>query len=121
MNSDIAATPIACTLDAGGFQDRLDWIAELNRSALLSAGREGPRLILTYRQDHGDRVREMVRREQQCCAFLKFALLADQEKVTLAIEAPKAARDVLDALFSPFLTGSPSSRGYACSVNQAPK
>lgn len=33
--------PIACTLGAGAYRERLAWIAELNRSALQSVRREG--------------------------------------------------------------------------------
>lgn len=34
--------PIACTLGAGDFQDRLAWIADLNRTMLRDAARESP-------------------------------------------------------------------------------
>ena len=108
------AEPIACTLEAGEFGQRLDWIAELNRAALLDVQRIGQRLILTYRREQADRVREMVRREQQCCGFLGFDLREDEGRVTLVIKAPEGAADALDAKFEPFLMGSPQSRGCAC-------
>jgi hypothetical protein len=93
------AEPIACTLGAGEFGKRLDWIAELNGAALLDVQRKGPRLILTYRREHADRVREMVRQEQQCCGFLGFDLREDEGRVTLVIKSPEGAADALDAIF----------------------
>lgn len=110
------AAPIACTLAAGEFGKRRDWIAELNRAALLDAQRKGLTLILTYHREHLDRVREMVRREQQCCGFLGFDLREAESGVTLVIRAPKGAADALDAIFGPFVTGSSRSEGCACAA-----
>jgi hypothetical protein len=101
-----SAEPIACTLGAGPYQERLTWIAELNRSSLRDAHREGARLMLAYDPRATVRVREMSRREQECCAFLQFDLTEDENELTLAITAPEAARGMLDALFDPFLTGA---------------
>ena len=108
-------TPIACTLEAGDFKERVGWIAKLNQAALLDARRDGAQLVLTYRPDHADDVREMVRREQQCCAFLGFDLSVDQQSVKLTITAQKGAVDVLDAIFDPFLGGTPTNAGCGCS------
>ena len=108
------AAPIACTLGAGAYQERLAWIAELNRSELQSSRREGARLILTYGPGAGRRIREMMRREHECCAFLGFELNEDEKGLTLVITAPEAAWDALDAVFDPFLTGSNPGSGYAC-------
>jgi hypothetical protein len=58
------AQPIACTLAAGAYQERLAWIDELNQSALRGVHREGARLILAYDLRAAVRVREMIRREQ---------------------------------------------------------
>ncbi|AGK59729.1 hypothetical protein HYPDE_40303 [Hyphomicrobium denitrificans 1NES1] len=108
--------PIACTLGTGAYQERLVWIAELNRAALQSVRREGARLVLTYDPRAGARIREMVRREQECCAFLALELNEREKSLTLAITAPEAAHDALDALFNPFLTGSKSSGGCGCTT-----
>ncbi len=110
------AEPIDCTLDAGEFSKRLDWIAELNRAALLDAQRKGLNLILTYRREHTNRVRKMVRQEQQCCGFLGFDLREGESGVTLVIRAPEGAADALDAIFEPFLTASPQSGGCTCAA-----
>ena len=98
--------PIACTLGAGAYQERLAWISEINRSALRRAQRDGARLILTYDPHVAARVREMVRREQECCAFLRFELDEGADELTLVVTAPEAARDFLNAIFDPFVAGS---------------
>lgn len=109
--------PIACTLRAGAYRERLAWITELNRSALQSVRREGPRLTLAYAQGAADRVREMICREQECCAFLDFELDEGASELTLVITAPEMARDALDAVFDPFVKGSNSSAGgCACAA-----
>jgi hypothetical protein len=48
----------------------------------------------------------MIRREQECCAFLDFELSENEKGLTLAITAPESVRDTVDALFGPFLTGA---------------
>ena len=40
--------PIACTLSAGDFKDRLGWIRELSAKSLRSHRREGLVLELSY-------------------------------------------------------------------------
>jgi hypothetical protein len=110
------AEPIACTLGADAYRERLAWIAELNRPALQSVRREGAELVLTYDPHAGGRVREMVHREQECCAFLDFKLFEEEKGLTLVITAPEAAREALDAVFNPFLTGSKSSGGCGCTT-----
>jgi len=95
--------PIACTLAPGDFRDRLAWIADLNRTALLSCRQQRLTLELTYRIEAVDRVRELVRREQECCGFLRFALREEPDVVCLTIILPEDARDGLGVLFAPFL------------------
>ena len=108
--------PIACTLGASAYRERLAWIAELNRSALQRVRREGARLILAYDPRVAARVREMMRRERECCVFLQFDLNEDEKELTLAITAPEAARDMLDALFDPFLALASAGAPCACAT-----
>ena len=97
-------TPIACTLQPGDYQQRLALIAEVARSGLLATSRRDLRLELRYALHMADRVRELVDKEQVCCAFLDFELTQTGEDVRLAITVPERARDVADALFEPFVT-----------------
>lgn len=107
-------TPIACTLGSGDFQRRLAWIAELNRDALLSRKRDGLRLELTYALDALDRLREMIAREEECCAFLTFKLHPEGDAIRLVIAAPGGARDALDTVLQPFEAPESASAGCGC-------
>lgn len=44
----------------------------------------------------------MVRKESDCCAFLRFDLSVANDAVHLLITAPEAARDAADMLFDHF-------------------
>ena len=95
--------PIACTLQPGDYAQRLSWIAELARDGLIGVKRDDLRLELTYATSVAERVREMVSKEQECCAFLTFELSDTADELRLSISAPERARDVADALFEPFV------------------
>ena len=98
-----SAPPIACTLQPGDYRARLEWIAELARDGLLGVSRHDLRLELRYGRHVAGRVREMVGKEQSCCAFLDFALAVSDTGVQLTITAPERARDVADGLFEQFV------------------
>jgi hypothetical protein len=108
--------PIACTLGPGDFRQRLAWIADLNRDALRAQYRDGLRLELTYAPAALDRVREMVARERDCCAFLTFELQREADTVRLVIQAPEDAREALDAVFAPFQARGPAATVCGCSA-----
>ena len=99
--------PVACTLQSGDYRERLAWIADMARDGLVEVRREDLHLELTYAPRVAERVREMVRREQQCCAFLNFELSETDDGVRLAITAPERARDVSNALFEQYVLADP--------------
>jgi hypothetical protein len=105
--------PIACTLGAGDLGERLAWIAELNATWLRDYRRDDLRLELTYAPDARDRVLELVRREQQCCAFLTFEVRETADAVRLIIVAPEAARGAAEAMFGPFRSKTPAPAAIA--------
>jgi hypothetical protein len=117
MGSDMATAsenPIACTLSVGDYRERLAQIAELARDALRSYEREGLVLRLRYAATAADRVRDMVRRERECCAFLTFKLREEGEEIVVAISAPEEARVAAEAMFDQFITPTQASiRGPA--------
>ena len=100
--TDRSEIPIACTLTGGSYQARLDWIAELARDGLRSHVRRDLVLELRYAPAVVERVREMVRKEQECCGFLTFTLAPDDDGVTLTIAAPDRARGTVDELFDQY-------------------
>lgn len=97
------ALPIACTLGPGEFDDRLASIAALNREALLHHERRDLVLELRYAPEARSRVRQLVRSEQKCCAFLRFHLNESTHEVRLTITAPKEVREAADMLFEKFV------------------
>lgn len=109
-----APAPIACMLDTSDFKDRVAWIADLNRDALLSSRRDDLRLELTYAPRALDDIREMVRREQQCCAFLTFELRDEPGAVRLVVTAPEDSRDAAELVFEPFQSKSVPASTAPC-------
>lgn len=103
-----SGAPIACRLEPGDHRERLAWIAGIARDGLLGVSRNDLRLELRYAPQVADRVREMVRKEQSCCAFLDFQLVESDDGVRLTISAPERARDVADAMFEQFAPSSKS-------------
>lgn len=111
------AVPIACTLTPGEYKDRLASIGELTRDALRGHERHDLTLELHYAPEARDRVREMVRNEQACCAFLTFDLREGPSDILLTIKAPEAAREATEALFEQFVAGASPQ---ACCARVAP-
>ena len=106
--------PIACSLGAGDFQARVALIAALNARALRSHRRNDLILHLTYSPDAADAVREMVAKEQACCAFLDFAVRQDSAGLQLTITAPEEAREAVELVFEPFAAKTPTRAGSSC-------
>ena len=96
---------IACTLTPGDFRARLAWISELARDALRESRRDDLKLHLVYAPEAAARVREMVAKEQMCCAFLAFDLQEGADTVRLTITAPEEARVAAESLFEQFISG----------------
>ena len=119
--STLEAAPIACTLTPGEMHDRLAWIANLNKEALIAHQREDLVLKLTFAPGAVLRVREMVRGEQACCAFLLFDLKEMTQEIRLTITAPEEARGAADALFEKFVAKAPawSTRKPSCGCSAA--
>lgn len=108
------SAPIACTLNPGDYKTRLAWIADLTRDALRSQTRRDLQLELVYSADAAPRVREMVRKEQDCCAFLTFHLDERPDETRLTIKAPESAREAADMLFGQFLPSAENRAGCGC-------
>ncbi len=122
MGSDRATSgaPIACTLSIGDYRQRLAEIAVLARDALRSHERDGLVLRLKYAATAVDRVKEMVDREQECCAFMNFKLQEEGEEILVTISAPEEARVAAETLFEHFVpaeagAGGPTRIALACS------
>jgi len=92
--------PIACSLDAGELERRRGEIEALARAALVGRERGSGKVRLRYRRSDEVEaaVRDLVRRERQCCPFLDFDLTVGDQELILDIAGPPEADAVLDAL-----------------------
>lgn len=113
----VEASPIACTLAPGAFKDRIAWIAALNKDALRKYERRDLVLELSYAPEARERVHEMVRSEQACCAFLAFELREAGSEIRITVTAPETAREAADTLFEPFVASAPAPSPCACATS----
>ena len=118
MTSQDSPTPlIMCTLSGNNLQERLAAIAELMRDALQGYDRRGLVLDLRFNATAAERVREMVRRERECCGFLTFDLREVEQELRLTITAPQDAKEAADFLFQQFV-GSVEVRLARCGAGR---
>jgi hypothetical protein len=97
-------------------KDRLASIAALNRDALQNYERRDLVVELKYALEAHERVHEVVRNEQTCCAFLSFELHETGSQIVLTITAPESAREAADALFEQFVANAPAPSPCACAA-----
>lgn len=102
QKDEAANEVIACTLHADDFKSRAAWIRGIAEQHLRKSMRSPLTLYLVYDQKAEDDVREMVRKEQECCSFLRFDLSVANGEVHLLITAPELAREAADILFDHF-------------------
>ncbi|QIH73107.1 hypothetical protein GYM46_09195 [Brevundimonas mediterranea] len=102
--------PIACTLGAGDYQERVRWIADLNQRSLQSHRRDDLTLHIDYEAGALADVEELVRKETACCAFLTFEIEPRLGSVCLVVTAPEDARLAADTLFEDFIASGPSTQ-----------
>jgi hypothetical protein len=100
-------TPIACTLATDAYRERLAWIARLNEDGLQSCRRRANILELRYKAAVRERVYELMRREAECCGFLRFEVAESDDGLRLTIKAPEEVNADAAPIFEPFLTVAP--------------
>ncbi|WP_051960887.1 hypothetical protein [Devosia riboflavina] len=94
--------PIACTLEADDFKERVTGIRALAARSLRSSRREPLQLILVYAPEALTEVQDLVAKESNCCSFMDFDLQHDAQAVRLTITAPIEALAAADELFAHF-------------------
>lgn len=93
--------PSACTLPTAEQPMRVAEFDGLFRAALRTVDRPDPtRLVMTFEPALGraESVRDLTRRETECCSFFTFTLAEHDELVLLEVAVPSAHVDVLDAI-----------------------
>lgn len=106
--------PIACTLAGDDFAERTAWIRQLAKDHLTSVRRSPLSLELTYAAAAAPKVREMVTKEQACCAFMTFDLRQAADGIHVTITAPEEAREAVDVLFDHFAPDALNRSMEAC-------
>jgi len=94
--------PIACTLDPNEYAGRLEDFRQGVFAHLVGMERPEPtrlRLLLAGSADP-EAVRELLVREQGCCAFMSFTITASGGQLAADLEVPTAAAPALDGMVS---------------------
>lgn len=110
----------ACSLEGHAFQERLSWIAALNRKYLRRAQRHDRTLTLIYDPAARQEVESLVSRERECCAFLVFGITPGSEDVRLSVTVPTHAVHDVDALLAPFQGKQAADAAKCCGTCDAP-
>lgn len=97
-------TPIACSLNADNYRQRLDAVREIGAAGLLSVNDRPDGTELTFRNT--TRVREeltaIVEAENACCPFLDLSIGSDEDELSLTVTAPREALAVVRDLVMSF-------------------
>ena len=97
-----SSIPIVCALSPNEFAGRLEGFRQLFAAHLGGIERPTPtRLRLVLSAAAGlDRVRDLMAREQQCCAFLTFTVTPTDGQLVVDADVPAEAAPTLDGMAS---------------------
>lgn len=91
---------IACSLSPGDYAQRLRDFRRLFAASLRESRREPARLHLVFNASTAreEDVRDLLRREQECCPFFAFAVEAMEDTLRVEAAVPDGAEQCLDDL-----------------------
>jgi hypothetical protein len=91
---------IACSLTPADYAQRLREFRQLLSTSLRESRRDRTRLhlVLDAASATQDQVRDLLRREQECCPFFSFKVEAAAEGVHVEAAVPDGAGECLDDL-----------------------
>lgn len=92
--------PIACRLGADAQEARRGEAAGLMQRSLLRREPIEGGLRLRFSGDSEAELRDLIRREQDCCPFFSFSFSGGESGLVLEATAPPEARELLDELFA---------------------
>jgi hypothetical protein len=100
MTKPVDPPAIACSLSPGDYAQRLREFSKLFATSLRDARREPTRLhlVLDAATASEDQVRDLLRREQECCPFFSFNVEAAERAVRVEAGVPDGAGECLDDL-----------------------
>ncbi|MCW2768213.1 MAG: hypothetical protein JWO11_4172 [Nocardioides sp.] len=93
-------TTTACTLPTAARPLRLAEFDDLFADCAVAVERDedAVRVRLSGVAGLGERVRDLARRESECCSFFSFTLDGEDDDLTLVISVTPEHREILDAL-----------------------
>ncbi|HYU40267.1 MAG TPA: hypothetical protein VEM59_10580 [Acidimicrobiia bacterium] len=89
-NANLPNLADACTLDRGELDERRGEIGKLTNWALRDRHDEAGRTVLTFDAAAASQVRDLVRRERDCCGHLHFDVEETDAVIRLVISSPSA-------------------------------
>ncbi len=104
--------PPACTLPSAEQPTRVAEFDSLFRAGLRTIDRPSPdRLALVFQPLPGlaETVRDLTRRESECCSFFTFTVVEHQDRLMLEVEVPTDHADILDAIFERAAANRPNA------------
>jgi hypothetical protein len=105
------ATPIACSLNASAYSERLEQIRAVGRGSFQGSAERGDVVQLTFADDGtvGPALEAIAEAERACCAFLGLEVRTEPGRAFLTIAGPAEARPVIRAIVDAF-GGEPHER-----------
>ncbi len=90
--------PIVCSLDQAGLADRVAEFEHLFAKALASYERDAMQLRLSFSAEDADEalVRDLFRREGECCRFFTFRIERFEQVLLVTRDVPEGAETALD-------------------------
>jgi hypothetical protein len=92
--------PIACSLSASDYRERLAAITEVGASSLINVDERLAETVMRFRfsSESRDKLQTIVSKEAECCAFLDLSLTTSNDELVLRLVAPDEARPIVDDL-----------------------
>src|SRR5687767_2472096 len=99
MSKSCCNEPIACTLGAGELTARIAEFRELFTKLVRTEPIEGG-YRWSFRVENGleEHIRDLARREHECCRFFDFAIRVDGDTIVWEARTEELARPLLDDL-----------------------
>jgi hypothetical protein len=92
---------LACSLSPDEQAERGRELHELARRALAARDREQSAVMLTYRAapEVEGALRDLIRREAECCPFLDFEMVPGERELSLRVSGPAGAEEMLNLIY----------------------
>ena len=116
----LASAPTFCSLEGRQLQDRLVWLAELNREWLRRKKLDGRTLTLIYDKGAESALGELLVRERKCCTVLQFDLMRSETDMQLTITAPVSTGGDVERQLAVFGESQPVADSRCCGACEPP-